>query len=112
MTYILGPPLLNPLAGAAALGLEHALGNFEVGKQFDAVIVQCEAGAYETWETLLAEADGVATPQRSLAADFERYVNLGDDRNVKEVWRGPALGGPGTYRFLRYMCFGTFYASL
>ena len=26
--------------------------------------------------------------------------------------RGPALGGPPTYRFLRYTCYGTLYASV
>lgn len=26
--------------------------------------------------------------------------------------QGPGLGGPGKYRFLRYMCYGTLYASV
>ena len=32
------------LGGARALGLDTVLGNFEVGKQFDAVRINCEAG--------------------------------------------------------------------
>ena len=36
-----------------------------------------------------ASADGAAAgglPPRTLVSDFERFVNLGDDRNVKQVW--------------------------
>ena len=29
---------------------------------------------------------------------------------ASRCWRGPALGGPGTYRFLQNTCFGTLYA--
>ena len=31
-------------------------------------------------------------------------------QNVLTVWRGPALGGPATYRFLQNTCSGTLYA--
>jgi guanine deaminase len=81
------------LGGAAAIGLEDHLGNFEVGKQFDAAVVTRDVDVYDTFPPpATGSAAGDATA--ALAADFERYVNLGDDRNVKEVFvRGRMVKG-------------------
>ena len=73
------------LGGAAALGLDEHLGNFSPGKQFDAVVVQREDGfgsQHGPYDTIEAGD----CPLSQLASDFERYINLGDDRNVKEVY--------------------------
>ena len=68
------------LGGANALGLEAVLGNFAVGKQFDAVRVKCENGAYDTFPECIPDG----TPR--LHVDFEQFLNLGDDRNVAQVY--------------------------
>jgi len=60
------------LGGACAVGLEDHIGSFAVGKQFDAVVADC--GSFDSFRA------------RKLATDFERYVNLGDDRHVVTVW--------------------------
>ena len=73
------------LGGAHALGLEEHLGSFAAGKQFDAVVVDAGAGAYDAFAEALLDA----TP---LPSDFERYCNLGDDRQVHTVFvRGKAV---------------------
>jgi len=61
------------VGGAQAIGLENDLGSFGVGMQFDVCAIG--RGTTDTF-------DGF----ESLATDFERYVNLGDDRNVAAVW--------------------------
>ena len=68
------------LGGARALGLESVLGNFEVGKQFDACKIVCDNGAYDTFPECIPACTG------RLEHDFEKFVNLGDDRNVAAVW--------------------------
>ena len=85
------------LGSASALGLEEHLGSFAPGKQFDAVVVACDARVYDTFMAPAADghADGAGhARERSLADDFERYANLGDDRNVKSVYvRGRLVSG-------------------
>ena len=77
------------IGGARALGLEEHLGHLGVGMQFDALTIDCAAATFDTFDTVGREGQG-----RSLADDFERFVNLGDDRNVKRVFvRGWRAGG-------------------
>ena len=92
------------LGGARALGLEEHLGSFAVGKQFDACVIAGGCGVYEpavlnaraqvqqasasssssSGKRKAAGADEADDP--SLAAEFERWVNLGDDRNCRRVY--------------------------
>jgi len=67
------------LGGAAVIGLEDHLGSFGLGKQFDALLVSSAPGVYD----IFPETE--AGPS-SLKTDFERFVNLGDDRNVRQVY--------------------------
>ena len=76
------------IGGAATLGLEDHLGHFAPGKQFDAAVVTRAADVYDTFPPPSAEALAI------LAADFERYTNLGDDRNISRVYvRGRLVKG-------------------
>jgi len=63
------------LGGARALHLEDAIGSFEIGKEFDACIVSCKEGNFERFESEVI-----------LQKDFERFINLGDDRNIIKVY--------------------------
>ncbi|KAK5910331.1 hypothetical protein CesoFtcFv8_004175 [Champsocephalus esox] len=83
---------LATLGGSQALSLDDRTGNFEVGKDFDALRVN------------VAAADGpidlikIEEPKIIL----EKFLNLGDDRNIVEVFvagRKP-VNGPST-AFLR-----------
>mmetsp|Transcript_31947 Transcript_31947/g.110438 ORF Transcript_31947/g.110438 Transcript_31947/m.110438 type:complete len:205 (+) Transcript_31947:862-1476(+) len=69
------------LGGALATHLEDVVGNFEVGKQFDAVHVRTGAGVYDVFHE-------TATPahKSKLETEFELFINCGDDRNIKAVF--------------------------
>jgi len=67
------------MGGARAIGLEEHLGCLEVGRQFDAILVDVSCGAFDRF------AEAVRTPTR-LPVDLEQFINLGDDRNVRRVW--------------------------
>lgn len=79
------------LGGARVCGLEHKVGNFAVGKEFDACLVRSsttagkDVGMNADWGLPL----GVMTPIE--AADsartiFEKFVMSADDRNIARVW--------------------------
>ncbi len=69
---------LATLGGAEALGLGADLGALRPGALFDALLVDSEAagGPFDVF------------PGDSLLQRFEKFVNLGDDRNVAGVWVG------------------------
>ncbi|KAM6469891.1 guanine deaminase [Liasis olivaceus] len=67
---------LATLAGSQALGLDHITGNFEVGKEFDALLINTKASD---------------SPFDLFASDrvediIEKFLYLGDDRNIEEVY--------------------------
>ena len=82
---------LATAAGAEVLGLADQVGDFEVGKQFDALWLRPAAGS--TLDVGLRHADG---PDQSLAKAFA----LGTPADVASVWVGGprALHSPGTRR--------------
>jgi guanine deaminase len=69
---------LATLGGAQVCGLETKIGNFEVGKEFDAVIVGTQGGEQGIM-TMVEEED-------SLKTVFEKFVMTGDDRNIVKVY--------------------------
>ncbi|KAG8130640.1 hypothetical protein E2320_017212 [Naja naja] len=67
---------LATLAGSQALGLDHITGNFEVGKEFDALLINAKASD---------------SPFDLFASDhiediIEKFLYLGDDRNIEGVY--------------------------
>ncbi len=65
---------LATVGGAKVLGLDDKVGNFEVGKQFDAQVVSIGAGNIDMFG------------YESLEEKLAKFVYGGDDRNVKEVY--------------------------
>ena len=69
------------MGGAKVCGLEDTVGNFEVGKEFDA----CAIGTIDSDGgplgviTPIEDSDGVRTI-------FEKFLMAGDDRNIERVW--------------------------
>jgi len=68
---------LATLGGAQVLGLEKDIGNFEVGKQFDAIIV--DPFAYNSPFDVFEQQD-------KLEDIFQKFIFLGDDRNIVQVF--------------------------
>lgn len=69
---------LSTMGGARVMGLEDQIGSFEVGKQFDAVVVDVSSGR-----------GGVNAPledEDSTRRMFDKFIMTGDDRNVAEVF--------------------------
>ncbi|KAJ8114044.1 hypothetical protein OPT61_g3982 [Boeremia exigua] len=77
---------LATLGGAKVLCLDDCIGNFAVGKEFDAVWVTTTTGLQSTM-TPVEEDD-------SLRTVFEKFVLTGDDRNITNVYvRGRRVAG-------------------
>ncbi|KAF4452062.1 guanine deaminase [Fusarium austroafricanum] len=77
---------LATMGGARVMCLEDKIGNFEVGKEFDAIWVSTTTGLHSAM-TPREEKD-------SLKGLFEKYVMTGDDRNVAHVFvRGRRVAG-------------------
>ncbi|KAL4925301.1 putative guanine deaminase [Aspergillus undulatus] len=77
---------LATLGGARVLCLEDRIGNFQVGKEFDAVWVTTTTGLQSA---MTPREDGDST--RTL---FEKYIMTGDDRNIAQVFvRGRKVAG-------------------
>ncbi|KAK5065262.1 hypothetical protein LTR84_001100 [Exophiala bonariae] len=73
---------LATLGGARVCSLEERIGNFQVGEEFDALVVQTEACGVMT---MLQDEDSPKTM-------FEKFLISGDDRNIAEVYvRGRQL---------------------
>jgi guanine deaminase len=63
---------LATLGSAKVLNLDHKLGNFEVGKEFDALVIDMSG-------IDLFDHDDEYTR-------FEKFIYLGDDRHIKQVY--------------------------
>ncbi|KAF2832854.1 Metallo-dependent hydrolase [Ophiobolus disseminans] len=77
---------LATMGGAKVLCLEDQIGNFEVGKEFDAI-----------WVTTTSGLQSAMTPREdddSLQTIFEKFILTGDDRNMAHVYvRGRRVAG-------------------
>jgi len=77
---------LATLGGAKVLCLEDQIGNFQVGKQFDASWVSTTTGLQSA---MTPREDGDA-----LRTLFEKFIMSGDDRNIAHVYvRGRRVAG-------------------
>ncbi len=69
---------LATLGGAEVCGLHGKIGNFEVGKAFDAIVVGTQ-GPEQGIMTMVEDDDTLNTV-------FEKFVMTGDDRNIIKVY--------------------------
>ncbi|XP_044128892.1 guanine deaminase isoform X2 [Bufo gargarizans] len=67
---------LATLGGSEALSIDHITGNFEVGKEFDALLINNDAkdSPFEVFTPISTEEV------------LQRFIYLGDDRNIKAVY--------------------------
>ena len=77
---------LATLGGARTLGMEDRVGSFEVGKQFDACLVDMS----ESYMDETGIFDGVHTSMGSetMRQVWESWMMTGDDTNLRIVWVG------------------------
>ncbi|KAK4222216.1 hypothetical protein QBC38DRAFT_88763 [Podospora fimiseda] len=79
---------LATLGGAEVCGLGEKIGNFEMGKEFDALVIGT------------VNNPGIMTPVQDdddLRTAFDKWVMTGDDRNIKKVFvRGRLVKSEGT----------------
>lgn len=77
---------LATLGGAQVMCLDDKIGNFQVGKQFDALRITTTTGLRSAM-TPREEGDSIRTI-------FEKYIMSGDDRNISVVYvRGRRVAG-------------------
>lgn len=81
---------LATMGGAEVLGLENVVGNFEIGKQFDALIVNPTpaSGGEDMDGDISVEGPFDLFPElgQGMQAAFEKFIFLGDDRNIERVF--------------------------
>jgi guanine deaminase len=75
------------LGGAQALYLDDRIGNFNVGKEADFVVLDWTAGqkASEWQASRMTDKKGPKTVEEAASLLFSIMI-LGDDRNVDETW--------------------------
>lgn len=75
------------LGGAHGLYLNDRIGNFDIGKEADFVVLDWKAGqrAIQWHESLIVTEGGPRTKEQAAQLLFSVMV-LGDDRNVDETW--------------------------
>ncbi|XP_027470773.1 guanine deaminase isoform X5 [Zalophus californianus] len=73
---------LATLGGSQALGLDKEIGNFEVGKEFDALLINPKAS-----DSPIDLFSGDLVGETSEAV-IQKFLYLGDDRNIEEVYVG------------------------
>ncbi|KAM5332223.1 guanine deaminase [Glossophaga mutica] len=79
---------LATLGGSQALGLDKDIGNFEVGKEFDALLINPKAS--DSPIDLFC-GDLVGDVSETI---IQKFLYLGDDRNIEEVYVGGKLVVP------------------
>lgn len=78
---------LATLGGASVCGLDNQIGNFKIGKQFDALLISTVDERYAGAMTIVEDED-------SLETIFEKFLMSGDDRSISDVWvKGRLLKG-------------------
>lgn len=76
---------LATLGGAQALSLDTKIGNFQVGKDFDALIVDTYAGATDEFTLPKALTENLTAEEKFLQL-LQKFVYTGDDRNILKVF--------------------------
>lgn len=76
---------LATLGGAQALSLDSKIGNFLVGKEFDALLIDTFAGPTDKFE-LPTELTASLTAEDKFQQLLQKFVYTGDDRNVAKVY--------------------------
>lgn len=75
---------LATLGGAEALAVDHLVGNFVDGKDFDALLVDVNAGPIVKY--METEMTHKKSAEKKLLELVQQFVYVGDDRNILSVY--------------------------
>jgi guanine deaminase len=76
---------LATLGGADALSMQKKIGNFMVGKDFDALLIDTYAGSTDKFELPKVLTD-VLSKEEKFQQLIQKFVYTGDDRNISKVF--------------------------
>lgn len=76
---------LATLGGSKALSLENNIGNFVIGKDFDALLVDINVDPIDSFN-LPSSLTSNLTDQDKFDHMLQKFVYVGDDRNILEVY--------------------------
>jgi guanine deaminase len=76
---------LGTLGGADVVGLKDKIGNFEVNKELDALLIDVDVknGPFDSFFDMFDEKEGELD---WFEKSFQRFIFLGDDRNIVNVF--------------------------
>ncbi len=86
---------LATLGGADGIGLSEVTGNFSVGKEFDALLIDLNAenspldafcDSWKPHEMYSSSNDTYIIQKEKLKLYLQRFLLLGDDRNIKHIF--------------------------
>lgn len=86
------------MGGAEVCCLEDRIGSFDVGKSFDALLVNVSesSGNPALWSGMSEDEDTAQDAKKVLESMLERFLFCGDDRNIQRVFvQGRFIGGKG-----------------
>lgn len=76
---------LATLGGASALAVDNVVGNFEAGKEFDALLI--DTSLFPMQNFVLSEAFGQNfTPEQKVLELVQKFFFNGDDRNIFKIF--------------------------
>uniref|UniRef100_A0A1B0D8B1 Amidohydrolase-related domain-containing protein n=1 Tax=Phlebotomus papatasi TaxID=29031 RepID=A0A1B0D8B1_PHLPP len=74
---------LATLGGAEALNLSQKIGNFEVGKEFDALLIDIDVDPIDVYTP---NVEGIKDKPENLEERIQKFIYTGDDRNISRVF--------------------------
>lgn len=77
---------LATLGGANALSLDNICGNFAVGKDFDALLIDISKEPIDWFDIPLSVSEKSNDPHSRLEKMIQKFVYVGDDRNITKVF--------------------------
>lgn len=77
---------LATLGGAEALAAGHKVGNFTVGKEFDALLIDVSQDRVGTFDLPKNENSAEVSDEMHLLQLLQKFIYVGDDRNIQKVF--------------------------
>lgn len=77
---------LATLGGANALSLDNVCGNFAVGKEFDALLIDISTGPLDIFDIPESVGEKSNSAHTKLDQMIQKFVYAGDDRNITKVF--------------------------
>lgn len=76
---------LATLGGAQSLGIEDTTGNFQIGKSFDALLIDTYNGAIDNFDIPKTLTENMSDEDKFKKL-LQKFIYTGDDRNISKVF--------------------------